>query len=139
MLDTLKVKVISVTFIIARRRQHTRCALVTGVQTCALPISTVTEPPSPRSDGRTAVRTVPLRVLSLLAKGARHPNGEGRDLRLQRVDDPSPAECDLLSAICPAAVAIGSRSQAPSCPQIGRAPLRKECVDRCRSRWWAYP
>src|SRR3546814_20108324 len=74
----------------------------------------VTEPPSPRSDGRTAVRTVPLRVLSLLAKGARHPNGEGRDLRLQRVDDPSPAECDVLSAICPDAVAIGRRSQDPS-------------------------
>src|SRR3546814_6243697 len=42
---------------------------------------------SPRSDGRTAVRTVPLRVLSLLAKGARHPNGEGRDLRLQRSEE----------------------------------------------------
>src|SRR3546814_14497762 len=121
MLDTLKVKVISVTFIIARRRQHTRCALVTGVQTCALPISTVTEPPSPRSDGLTAVRTVPLRVLSLLAKGARHPNGDGRDLRHQRVDDPSPAERELLSAVCPAAVAIGRRSQPPSCQLVHMA------------------
>src|SRR3546814_15968364 len=26
-------------FLFARRRRHTRCALVTGVQTCALPIS----------------------------------------------------------------------------------------------------
>src|SRR3546814_6625996 len=27
------------------RRRHTRCALVTGVQTCALPISVIKEPP----------------------------------------------------------------------------------------------
>src|SRR3546814_5861635 len=28
-------------FVFASRRRHTRCALVTGVQTCALPISSV--------------------------------------------------------------------------------------------------
>src|SRR3546814_12862059 len=31
--------VISVVFFFSSRRRHTRCALVTGVQTCALPIS----------------------------------------------------------------------------------------------------
>src|SRR3546814_8590629 len=31
-----------VLFFFASRRRHTRCALVTGVQTCALPISTRT-------------------------------------------------------------------------------------------------
>src|SRR3546814_3853080 len=30
-------------FFFSSRRRHTRCALVTGVQTCALPISTVAE------------------------------------------------------------------------------------------------
>src|SRR3546814_15848767 len=30
----------SFVFFFSRRRRHTRCALVTGVQTCALPIST---------------------------------------------------------------------------------------------------
>src|SRR3546814_7448694 len=29
-------------FFVSSRRRHTRCALVTGVQTCALPISIVT-------------------------------------------------------------------------------------------------
>src|SRR3546814_7465793 len=29
-------------FFFSSRRRHTRCALVTGVQTCALPISTIT-------------------------------------------------------------------------------------------------
>src|SRR3546814_8649032 len=31
---------LSVVFFFSSRRRHTRCALVTGVQTCALPIST---------------------------------------------------------------------------------------------------
>src|SRR3546814_7651122 len=31
-------------FFFSSRRRHTRCALVTGVQTCALPISNVTNP-----------------------------------------------------------------------------------------------
>src|SRR3546814_3680265 len=32
-------------FFFSSRRRHTRCALVTGVQTCALPISWHAEPP----------------------------------------------------------------------------------------------
>src|SRR3546814_1061132 len=34
-----RVYVFSVCFFLSSRRRHTRCALVTGVQTCALPIS----------------------------------------------------------------------------------------------------
>src|SRR3546814_6811588 len=33
------VVIFSVVFFFSSRRRHTRCALVTGVQTCALPIS----------------------------------------------------------------------------------------------------
>src|SRR3546814_9900227 len=33
-------------FFFSRRRRHTRCALVTGVQTCALPISREIAPPA---------------------------------------------------------------------------------------------
>src|SRR3546814_4139463 len=36
---TLIVIVLFVLFFFSSRRRHTRCALVTGVQTCALPIS----------------------------------------------------------------------------------------------------
>src|SRR3546814_5422557 len=32
-------RLVSVLFFFSSRRRHTRCALVTGVQTCALPIS----------------------------------------------------------------------------------------------------
>src|SRR3546814_10676891 len=34
-------------FFFSSRRRHTSCALVTGVQTCALPILLSSEPPSP--------------------------------------------------------------------------------------------
>src|SRR3546814_3636074 len=43
--------VISVVFFFSSRRRHTRCALVTGVQTCALPICARGGPSSPRSSG----------------------------------------------------------------------------------------
>src|SRR3546814_7443611 len=34
-------------FFFSSRRRHTRCALVTGVQTCALPISAIYDPDGP--------------------------------------------------------------------------------------------
>src|SRR3546814_3435234 len=42
-------------FFCSSRRRHTRCALVTGVQTCALPISAM--PLSPVGDKGIAVET----------------------------------------------------------------------------------
>src|SRR3546814_4632248 len=53
------VYLFSQTFFFSSRRRHTRCALVTGVQTCALPIS---------SDGRPCarVRMIPERKHSNL-------------------------------------------------------------------------
>src|SRR3546814_950280 len=46
-MDCVRYWSISCRFVFSSRRRHTRCALVTGVQTCALPISRtlpVTEP-----------------------------------------------------------------------------------------------
>src|SRR3546814_2058428 len=37
------MNIFSVMFFFSSRRRHTRCALVTGVQTCALPIYGLTE------------------------------------------------------------------------------------------------
>src|SRR3546814_6860301 len=51
-------------FFFSSRRRHTRCALVTGVQTCALPISSGPWRPSrsstspAASSGRTHVETI---------------------------------------------------------------------------------
>src|SRR3546814_7524088 len=38
-------------FFFSSRRRHTRCALVTGVQTCALPISETPHQPAGKGDG----------------------------------------------------------------------------------------
>src|SRR3546814_2557037 len=43
-------------FFFSSRRRHTRCALVTGVQTCALPIYHPS-PPQGRSDASSAARS----------------------------------------------------------------------------------
>src|SRR3546814_19337535 len=44
-------------FFFSSRRRHTRCALVTGVQTCALPISSSRPPASPPSSPATTTGT----------------------------------------------------------------------------------
>src|SRR3546814_3982931 len=42
---------VSVVFFLSSRRRHTRCALVTGVQTCALPIYKASYPSPARGEG----------------------------------------------------------------------------------------
>src|SRR3546814_7398299 len=83
------------------RRRHTRCALVTGVQTCALPISSMKpriEPDRQRNP-----------ELPLAANET--PNGaEGRPPLLPvRYPDPDLFICDVLDAI-PKDDKIGSAS-----------------------------
>src|SRR3546814_10038774 len=43
-------------FVFSSRRRHTRCALVTGVQTCALPIFYATREQRPLHDVITCIR-----------------------------------------------------------------------------------
>src|SRR3546814_9450986 len=53
-------------FFFSSRRRHTRCALVTGVQTCALPIFWNSQPPpsaSPRTAATTGTRAYLMRWL----------------------------------------------------------------------------
>src|SRR3546814_11334899 len=50
----MRSSVVVLCFFFSRRRRHTRCALVTGVQTCALPISS----PESRERGRIGVRRI---------------------------------------------------------------------------------
>src|SRR3546814_3045423 len=57
-------------FFFSSRRRHTRCALVTGVQTCALPISreailAALDTPSPRSRGKRRHRYAMLHNLNV--------------------------------------------------------------------------
>src|SRR3546814_10822652 len=95
------------------RRRHTRCALVTGVQTCALPILVETGP------GRFAPRDVTL--------GRR--GGE----RVEVLEGIAEGEQVVVSA--------NFLIDAESNLQAARSEERrvgKECVSTCRSRWSPY-
>src|SRR3546814_8881860 len=100
-------------FFCASRRRHTRCALVTGVQTCALPIFQ-----------RNWVAYAPLhhRRASLIAGKLPHVS----------------AKPPVFGAPVPAA-ALGSFTlTAPDRMLYARSEERrvgKECVSTCRSRW----
>src|SRR3546814_4293496 len=103
---------VSSLFFFSSRRRHTRCALVTGVQTCALPIwieqqgqrSILVEAYVDRSD---------IADLELV--------GDGRDRAVLGLQHPE-THCDIVR-------------------QDGRSEERrvgKECVSTCRSRWSPY-
>src|SRR3546814_5554026 len=111
-------------FFFSSRRRHTRCALVTGVQTCALPISRRSSRAAPQDGGSIAPEghVLPERVERSVARpfAGRHSIQSGRRL-------PEPVTID---------------------PEIGQNPLDidrseerrvgKECVSTCRSRWSPY-
>src|SRR3546814_8711297 len=95
-------------FFFSSRRRHTRCALVTGVQTCALPISGL------RSLLRLRARCLTPRV------------GRIELLRLQR----SLLLDRRLLRLTP--VLLGR------CLRSEERRVGKECVSTCRSRWSPY-
>src|SRR3546814_3960052 len=71
----------------ASRRRHTRCALVTGVQTCALPISLRHPGPAPHRENAIVSRI----------EGIRAAEGDGIEaVELTRPLDPVPDDADLM-------------------------------------------
>src|SRR3546814_3116826 len=100
-----------VLFFFSSRRRHTRCALVTGVQTCAPPISkSRTRPPSARFPSSRRPRRD-------AGEGA---GGRGSGSRSPRASSPAPARRGIRRA----------RSE--------ERRVGKEWVSTCRSRWWPY-
>src|SRR3546814_7094044 len=96
-------------FFFSSRRRHTRCALVTGVQTCALPICF-------QAGG---------------TRGARIVAGEPA-VRIHGKDVPINAEVVPMQTLSAHADAdeIMQRSE--------ERRVGKECVSTCRSRWSPY-
>src|SRR3546814_13236356 len=98
-------------FFFSSRRRHTRCALVTGVQTCALPISPV------------AVDK-PLRCieaeLSALATAFAH------------------LPFHTVLATVPPFHIYGRRTGRSGRPRSEERRVGKECVSTCSSRWSPY-
>src|SRR3546814_7851329 len=64
-----------VVFFFSSRRRHTRCALVTGVQTCALPICASMSVTASRRSARSSRRRAPGRIT---CSGAAWTPPEGR-------------------------------------------------------------
>src|SRR3546814_5859987 len=105
-----------VSFVFSSRRRHTRCALVTGVQTCALPIFTFTLRTN-IADGK----------LVFVGDAGAISGKINPDLQ---VPENSVVQINIINgdgAIHDIAV-----------PEFGRSEERrvgKECVSTCSSRW----
>src|SRR3546814_5498573 len=107
---------------VASRRRHTRCALVTGVQTCALPICQIIA-------GKRAVTG---------DTALRFGHWFGTDpqfwLNLQSAFEIRVAEEKAGREI--ARLPVRARASGPDAPnEIGRGRVGKGCVSTCRSRW----
>src|SRR3546814_7448960 len=122
-------------FCFSSRRRHTRCALVTGVQTCALPISEATE--ADRRRGMSVPRVMPPELASfvrLVARYAPDPKEPARfipDLSAVRTNVRRPTngrDVPRFWYMLPAFTARRSDER-----RVG-----KEGVSTCRSRWSPY-
>src|SRR3546814_20408570 len=118
-------------FFFSGRRRHTRCALVTGVQTCALPISACCPFGIDRAIELEEV------ARARIPTPAVHPRDQ---LHRGRVDM-EPVTIDKLVADMEAENLgdhDGRRLGFDRLEQIGSASCRAECVRTCRSRWSPY-
>src|SRR3546814_10601401 len=113
-------------FFFSSRRRHTICALVTGVQTCALPICVAHQ-----RDHRPG-RLLPAGAME--GSGARYLIQILADLGHAVTDHPA-VRLDLGFA--------GSAEEAEATalalkvgPRSEERRVGKECVSKCRSRWW---
>src|SRR3546814_1744390 len=117
-----------VLFFFSSRRRHTRCALVTGVQTCALPICRAI-------DRLTEIRTfttglpeldrVPPGKAAALARFA----GAAKAQAVARLPDDRRA-ATLVDFIRTLEASASDRSE--------ERRVGQECVSTCRSRWSPY-
>src|SRR3546814_2692565 len=101
-------------FFFSSRRRHTRCALVTGVQTCALPIST--EPGAPDAD---------------IVVKRDYPGGQSSVKETGAAYVISTDEAVLTVTKQP----ITLRLTDPDGKRSEERRVGKECVSTCRSRW----
>src|SRR3546814_7345404 len=106
-------------FFFSSRRRHTRCALVTGVQTCALPIW---------------FEMIPM----LYARMKRIVN-ERRTPDAEEVNDAIACVLHAITQCCPIRNANLAQItiQGPA-PRSEERRVGKECVSTCRSRWSPY-
>src|SRR3546814_10508270 len=110
-------------FFFSRRGQHTRCALVTGVQTCALPIYVVDASRHRRAflAVRQQATTDPLAGFIVAATGL--------------LIEPADTTADLLQHGVIRMLLVGRCQCAKSPYRSEERRVGNECVGTCRSRW----
>src|SRR3546814_2021415 len=119
----------------AGRRRHTRCALVTGVQTCALPIclmAALLDSLAAGFDGDSGRKAALDAVVREGLPGPRSEAWKYTPLRALERRAFAPVEADV-AAFDPALLA-GIPAPDPEERRVG-----KECVSTCRSRWSPFP
>src|SRR3546814_640937 len=121
-------------FFFSSRRRHTRCALVTGVQTCALPIcppagtaSSATPCPRVRVRRRHSLRTASFHRTAAPANGAQdtpsHPSLHRGDPRMNATPTPAAvANADRHVSIFDTSLRDGEQS--PGCSMTASQKLR---------------
>src|SRR3546814_5436264 len=116
-------------FFFSSRRRHTRCALVTGVQTCALPIS---------GYDQATVRVTPDGGLEV--RVGVHSHGQGMETTFAQI-----AHEILGIDVARIKVLHGDTGQTPfstgtyASRRSEERRVGKGCVSTCRSRWSPYP
>src|SRR3546814_2798295 len=107
-------------FFFSSRRRHTRCALVTGVQTCALPIYRAAL--IPLLEAETKRYTMAELIAALEKRGV--PCGPINTVDRVFAD--------------PHVQARGLQKTVPHSRRSEERRVGKECVSTCRSRWSPY-
>src|SRR3546814_3998849 len=107
----------SLVFFFSSRRRHTRCALVTGVQTCALPIW--------------------LQARRGKHRRGRRQRGTRRRRKPRRAGSGGAQEGgEMTEAVRHASCRCGQVRM--TCTRSEERRVGKECVSTCRSRWSPY-
>src|SRR3546814_9361508 len=115
-------------FFFSSRRRHTRCALVTGVQTCALPISI-----GQLEEVEEGMLLVVLGDVGAAAL-ATHQQVVCRHL-VERLAHGALADAQLLGELHLAGQQVSRLPVAADQPRSEERRVGKECVSTCRSRW----
>src|SRR3546814_2600911 len=115
-------------FFFSSRRRHTICALVTGVQTCALPICFMPAGLRPASAGAAAVAS----EISLVSSDRRNGVSDSRAVRRTWSAARTFSACRLSPTVGRRAAVTGTIRRSEE-RRVG-----KECVSTCRSRWSPY-